>query len=86
MEIRGTCPECGYEIDDATGVDTQDKVRPEPDDLALCIRCAAPAIYVVVGNFLALRAPTPEEMVEIDGDERVTKTRAIILTMWMGQQ
>jgi hypothetical protein len=31
------CPDCGYQLDCATGVDNDD--RPSPGDLTLCLKC-----------------------------------------------
>lgn len=59
------CPHCGHRTDAATGIGTND--RPDPGDLAVCIRCGGVAIYTVLGS----RLPTVEELVEAFRDPRV---------------
>jgi hypothetical protein len=75
--IDALCPECGEQVDDATGI-MGAKGRPKPGDLALCIRCSTPAFYVDNGETLGLRQPTDAEKVELSEDEEVQRARTMI--------
>lgn len=60
-DIRATCPSCNYEVDGATAPEDPE-ARPEEGDLAVCIRCAGPGVYVEnEDGTLGLRAATEEE-------------------------
>lgn len=85
LKIKAFCPTCAYEVDDATGVGDAVELRPEPGNLAICIRCASIGIYVKQGEFLGLRPTTPEEDAQYADDEEVTKVRAVIIAreIWM---
>ena len=75
------CPECGYEVDDASEVGGSGD-RPEPGDLALCIRCAGPGFYELDGlGMLSLRLATVEEKVKLSQDEEVQAVRERIEAM-----
>lgn len=79
IEIKARCPECGYQVDDASVVGTDEPLRPEPDDLALCVRCAGPGIYILnEDGTLGLRLCTAEEKVELSENVLVQKTREAI--------
>jgi hypothetical protein len=83
--IQAVCPQCEYEIDDASGLNDAVGSRPEPGDLALCINCSAPSFYVDKGETLGLRLPTSAETVRLFEDEDVQKVRRAIQTavgMW----
>ena len=86
-QIAAVCPECGYEIDDASGVGEAKDRQPEPENLSVCIRCAGLSIYIEnEDGTLGLRALTAEEKAEADQDEEVTKARSIVILMtqrWM---
>ena len=84
--IEAVCPECEYVVDDATELGPG-KDRPEPGDLALCIRCSAPSFYVDNGETLGLRPASPEEKVLLSQDRRVMRTRTLIqkaASQWFG--
>ena len=75
--IDAVCPECEYVIDDATEIG-RGKDRPEPGDLALCIRCSSPSFYVDNGETLGLRLPTVAEKVVLFENSKVMEARAKI--------
>jgi hypothetical protein len=80
-KIKAFCPQCGYQVDEASHIDGDD-VRPEPDNIALCIMCAGIGIYFAQEDgTLGLRLPTDEERSELDKDEQITKVRATIIAM-----
>jgi hypothetical protein len=80
MIIRANCPQCGYEIDDATGVGEAHGDRPEPGHIAICIQCAGLGIYIAQEDgTLGLRQPTVEEAVDLADDDEVIKVQAAIL-------
>jgi hypothetical protein len=84
--IKANCPDCGYEIDDASGVGTAADQRPEEGDTAVCIACAGVGIYVSnKDGSLGLRKPTEEESEDLATSEELTKVRAIIIGrgVWM---
>lgn len=75
-DIRANCPECGYEIDDATGVGDAEGERPDVGGLAVCIRCAGLGYYEdAEDGTLRLRALSIEEKVELSDDEEVMELR-----------
>lgn len=74
VPIEATCPECGYVVDDATEIGPGEN-RPEPGDLALCIRCSEPSFYVDNGGTLGLRLATVEEKVRLSKDREVVKVQ-----------
>lgn len=85
-KIEAVCPDCGYEMDDATGMGEAVGARPEVGNLAVCIRCAGLGIYVEKKDgILGLRPTTEEEKVELSQDPGVTKARAFVigLGVWM---
>jgi uncharacterized Zn finger protein len=88
-KIKANCPECGYEVDDASVVGGEENVRPSPDDLAICIRCAGCGFYVLADDgTLALRLPTIKEKVRLSQDEEVQRVREKIVEMsdvWFAQ-
>ena len=73
--IDAVCPECEYPVDSAAVVFERAPSRPEPGDLALCIRCSAPSFYVDNGETLGLRLPTIAEKVQLFEDEAVMEVR-----------
>lgn len=86
MKIRAHCPMCGYEVDDASGVGEAKDDRPEPGNVAICIRCAGVGVYFVQSdNTLGLRPPTAEQTLEFADDEEINKVRAVIIgrELWM---
>jgi hypothetical protein len=80
MKIDAKCPECGYKVDDATGIGDAAGERPEEDTIALCIRCAGVGVYTLNpdGQTLGIRLCTPEEKVELSEDETLQKAREVI--------
>jgi len=76
--IEAVCPECEYVVDDATEIGPGES-RPEPGDLALCIRCSKPSFYVDNGETLGLRLATVDEKVKLSKDHKVMKVRSTIL-------
>lgn len=81
-EIEAECPECGYQVDDASGLGDAEGERPTEDCIAICIRCAAVGIYVRNENgSLGLRAPSEEEKVELSEEPQIERARAAILLM-----
>lgn len=84
--IRTVCPECGYEVDDSSGIGDAKDARPEEGNVGICIRCAGVAFYVEQEDgTLGLRAATDEEQEELRTSEEITRVRAIILakSVWM---
>lgn len=80
LKIEANCPDCGLRVDDATAVDGSG-TRPQDGDLALCIRCAAPAYYAERDGVLILRALTTDEKVELSEDSDVTALREKISSL-----
>jgi hypothetical protein len=81
VPIEGQCPECGHEVDDATGVgETERTASPQPGDLAICIRCGEPAAYRLNpdGLTLGLRALTEPEKVELSDREDIAGIQKLI--------
>jgi hypothetical protein len=82
LKIRAFCPECGYQVDDASGVGDAAGDRPSVDNIAICIMCAGLGIYFEQEDHtLGLRRPTDEEKSELDEDKQITKVRATIIAM-----
>jgi hypothetical protein len=83
MKIDARCPECGYKVDDASGIGDAAGDRPEPDTIALCIQCAGIGIYTVNpdGETLGIRLCTPEEKVELSENEELNEARELIYKM-----
>lgn len=75
------CPACGYVVDDATALTTQDgesascvhEGGPTPDagDISICLRCSW--ITIFTGNELETRPMTEAESVLINTDPTVIK-------------
>lgn len=63
------CPECGYAVDAATGVDG-DAARPKPGDISLCLRCGAALEW---DTSMVMRSVPEEALRELDA-----KTRRLI--------
>lgn len=83
--LKGICPECEYEVDDATGVGETEGRRPEEGDLALCIRCGGPGFYEDQGEVMGLRAASPDEKVSLSNEPLVVDTQKAIrqaAAMW----
>lgn len=80
MKIDAKCPECGYQVDDATGIGDASGDRPTEGTVALCIRCAGVGIYVLNpdGQTLGLRLCTGPEKVELSDHEELVKAREVI--------
>ena len=83
MKIKAQCPECGYEVDDASGIGDAEGERPTEGTLALCIRCAGVGIYTVNpdGETLGIRLCTVQEKVELSEDKALQKARAVVERM-----
>jgi len=83
VKINAYCPECGYQVDDATGVGDAREERPKVDAIAICIRCAGIGIYTMNpdGDSLGLRLPTVTEKVGLSEDEEIRQTRELIQRM-----
>jgi hypothetical protein len=60
------CPDCGYELDAATGVTDQAAV-PSPGDLSLCLRCTTLLRFDAT---MHVRALSPAEFRELPEDVR----------------
>ena len=69
------CPVCGASTNDATAVGHH--AEPKPDDVAVCLYCAAVLIYADAP--LRLRLPRGPERAELYGDERIAKVRGAVL-------
>jgi hypothetical protein len=92
MRIKATCPDCGYEMDDATGVgNTEPTEIPEAGDIAICIRCAFAGFYELNpdGESLGIRRPTIEEKVELSENEGLQalreKVETLNLKLWLAE-
>lgn len=59
---RSACPECGHEMDRATGAFSE-RARPQPGDISVCINCGTVLIFAVVG--MQLRKAEPREIVRL---------------------
>lgn len=83
MKISANCPECGYQVDDASGVGEAEGGRPEPDTIAVCLRCGGVGFYAVNpdGKTLGIRAATDEEKVELSQIPEVVQTQELIRRM-----
>ena len=68
------CPICARAVDDATPVGHHRE--PKPDDVAVCLYCAAVLIYD--GAPLRLRLPRGPERAELYGDEQIAKVRGAV--------
>jgi hypothetical protein len=88
MKIKATCPNCGYEVDDASGIGDAEKDRPGDGDVALCIRCAFAGFYMVNpdGQTLGIRVPTEDEKVGLSEDAQLVayqeRIRSADLMRW----
>jgi hypothetical protein len=60
---RMCCPECRYVFNRASEVGLEEKKQPKPEDVSLCINCAAILIYI--DNNGSLRSATPAEIEEL---------------------
>lgn len=81
-EIKAECPECGCEVDGASAVGEPADIQPEPGDLAICLYCAAIAIYdLAEGGTLSLRHPTLEERLLLSDNEDIIAVRQRIFDM-----
>lgn len=81
-EIKATCPECGVDVDGAAFVGDDDEVQPEPGDLAICLYCAAVAIYeLAMDQSLCLRRATLEERLLLSEDEDIQAIREKVFNM-----
>lgn len=79
VAIRANCPECGYEVDDASGIGEAEGQRPDAGSLAICIRCAGLGIYEDADDgSLRLRHLSAAETVELSQDEEVMRARESI--------
>lgn len=63
---ESACADCGYVMDNASGVSTEEP--PSPGDIGLCFNCGHVMIY---GENRRLREPTDEEIIEIAGDSHL---------------
>lgn len=59
-----SCPYCGAVIDCTVSADERPLV-PKDGDVSLCFQCVQPCIYVISGQGVSVRKPTPEERAEI---------------------
>jgi len=59
------CPNCGKDIDSATGMDKG--VPPNPGDLSVCLYCAS---FLVFNDDLSVRMITLEEVGDLAVEER----------------
>lgn len=63
-----TCRDCGAKLDTYTPTG-DDRATPTAGAVSICAYCAC--ISVFTGDGLALRAPTPAEIAEVEGDSRI---------------
>lgn len=68
FDTRPRCPHCNTVADDFTPVDP---AAPEPDEgsVSICVYCLGVSIFT--GEGLVKRKPTPEELIEVMGDDYV---------------
>lgn len=86
--IKANCPECGLEVDAATGVGKDKAPFPTPGDIAICIRCAGIGIYVLSEDgVLGLRLATYDEKVLLSENDELTGVRAAIIgqSIWFNE-
>jgi hypothetical protein len=67
------CPVCGGAAHDATPVGGHR--GPQPDDVAVCLHCAAVLVY---DGDLRLRLPRGPERAELYGDAGIAKVRQAV--------
>ncbi len=67
------CPICNHPIDAHTSITGE--CRPVPGDVSICFYCGN---IFVFSEALELRDPTPSEWVEINANELIQRTRALI--------
>jgi hypothetical protein len=60
------CPNCGKELDAATGIDPN--ARPKPGDFSVCLGCGH---LMAFGNDLRLRPLTAVEVIEVAGNPQL---------------
>lgn len=87
LPIKAECPDCGYEIDDASGLGDANGNRPEAGNVSICIRCAGLAFFEEQDGVLILRVCTPEETAELESIEELVDIRAKVLatSVWMNR-
>lgn len=87
LPVKANCPDCGHEIDDATGLDDAKGLRPEAGNVSICIACAGLAYFEEKDGVLILRPCTPEETEELESHEELVNVRARVLVAakWMGR-
>lgn len=68
---NGTCCECGYKVNRASGPD-----KPSPGDYSLCIKCGSLNIFA---EGMTLRSPTLDEFLLAAKDSEVQHLRKVIL-------
>ena len=73
---ESACPSCGYLFDRASGVDHSSV--PHPGDVTVCIRCGAPAFFA---SDMSLRAPEPDEQLEIAEHAELQKVIGLVKSM-----
>lgn len=83
MKVQAECPECGYKVDDASGIGDAAGERPSVGTIALCLRCAGLGVYALNpdGKTLGIRKVTDEEKVELSGNPEVVEAQALIRKM-----
>lgn len=68
------CPSCGHTID-ALGRPDGGDILPRPDDVTLCINCAA---VLIINHDLTVRSPTPGELDDMKTDMDLRKLQETI--------
>lgn len=82
VKHNAACPACGEANDALSPATTMD--LPEDGDLAVCWRCAEPAIITITAGVLGMRTPTPAERAEIDEAPSYLTARRLVMARITG--
>ena len=66
------CPQCSYEMTDASGVGHNE--RPSPGDWTVCIRCAAVLRFT---EEIGVREASGKELAELDPESALAIAQAV---------